>query len=376
MSSWTGSVVATVAIVAFLNIGLRHAAYAAVPPHDQGPSFNCSKATVGVEATICDDPALAARDRTLSLLFAAVRVSAAGVGPSNELAKQREWLAMRGRECAKARVLAACVATSYDYRIYDLALAALFTSHNAAMAELKRQTPEDAPIYEAIYEYATISNQGAKVKAVTPLISPTFEATEEHPAQDIGNGIQVPERSEDRFEDIPTAADAVASDEHFSAFIDVAFSWAMDRVRAKLPCGALVRRPGLVAALGQRWDPQTDCEDVLPPTPVLDNLLDLAREASPPCGGTIGIDLGAQWTAFIVAKRLNLPDEPDAYSGQGGPVEQRFRRKSQAQLSAATQEMTRYYSAYFGLNPSEARTAAADVVGGGVAGAFACEREG
>jgi hypothetical protein len=131
-----------------------------------------------------------------------------------------------------------------------------------------------------------------------------------------------------------------------------------------------------LAAVGQRWDPPTDCEDVLPPTPVLNNLLQQALKASPPCGGTIRIDLGAEWVAFMVAKRLNLSDEPDAYAGQGGPVEQRFRRDFQSQMSAASREMTHYYSAYFGLNPSEARTAAADVVGGGVAGAFACEREG
>ncbi len=371
-----GRSVATFATIALLNIGLGATAWAAVPTHDGGPSFNCGKATAGVGAAICADPALAARDRNLSLLFAAVRVSAAGVGPSNELAKQREWLVLRDNGYATARAPKAWLAESYDDRLYDLALAALFTSHEAAMAELERQTPKDAPIYEALYEYSTISDQAARVKAVTPLITPTFEATAIHPAQDIGNGVQVPERSENRFEDIPTAADAVASDEHFSAFLDVAVSWAMDRVRAKLPCGVLVRRPGLLAAVGQRWDPPTDCEDVLPPTPVLNNLLQQALKASPPCGGTIRIDLGAEWVAFMVAKRLNLSDEPDAYAGQGGPVEQRFRRDFQAQMSAASREMTHYYSAYFGLNPSEARTAAADVVGGGVAGAFACEREG
>jgi uncharacterized protein len=358
MAAWISGL-STFAILALFNVGLRGASWAAVPNQDARPSFSCSKAAVGVEAAICADPALVARDQTLSVLFAAVRVSAAGLGPSNELAKQREWLAIRDRGYANARVPKAWLADSYDDRLYDLALAALFNSHEAAMAELKRQTPEDAPIYEAIYKYVTISNQDARIKAVAPLISPTFEAL-----------------PDDRLQDIPTADDAAASDEHFSTFIDVAFAWAMDRVRAKLPCGALVRRPGLLAALGQRWDPQTDCEDVLPPTPVLNNLLQQALKASPPCGGTIRIDLAYEWTAFMVAKRLNLPDEPDAYTGQGGPVERRFRRNFQAQVSAATQEMTRYYSAYFGLNPSAARAAAADMVGGAVAGAFACEREG
>jgi hypothetical protein len=303
-------------------------------------------------------------------------MSAAGTGPSNELAKQRAWLVTRDRQCAKVRPQAQCLAPLYDDRLYDLALAAFFTSHAAAIAELNRQTPKDVAIYEAIYRYATVDNHDARIKAVAPLIAPTFESTRTHPAQDIGGGAKIPERPEQRYQDIPTADAAAASDKNFSAFLDVAFPWAMDHIRAKLPCGTLVRRPGLLAALGERWDPSTDCEDVLPPTPVLDHLLDLARNAAPPCEGTIRIDLGYEWEAFMVAKRLNLHENQGAYPGPGGPAEQRFRRGAKVQIAAAVEEMRHYYAAYFGLAPSEALISAVDAVRGGVSGTFACEREG
>jgi uncharacterized protein len=364
------------AMAALLGVGLGARAWAAGPLQDARPSFDCGKAGAGAEAVICADPTLSARDQTLSVLFAAVRVSAAGAGPSNELARQREWLATRNRDCAKVSAPKACLATAYDDRLYELALAALFTSHDAAIAELTRQTPKDVPIYEAIYRYATIENRDARIKAVAPLIAPTFEATRVHPAQDFGNGAPMPARPEDRYQDIPTADVAAASDENFSAFIDVASEWTMDRDRTRLPCGALVRRPGLMAALGERWTPSTDCEAMLPPTPVLDHLLDLAQEATPPCQGTIRIDLGYEFEAFMVAKRLNLGDDQDRYTAQAGPVERRFRSGAQAQVAAATEEMTHYYTAYFGLAPSAARISAAKTVKGAVSRAFACEQEG
>ena len=365
------------AIAVLLGIGLRGPALAGLPAPDSRPSFSCSKAAATVEAAVCADPRLAARDHTLSVLFAAVRVSAAGVGPSNELAKQREWLALRDTSCTEARSRTACLANLYDERLYALALAALFTAHDPALAELRRQTPKDAQVYEAIYRYATIANPKVRAKAVAPLIAPTFEAVRIHPAQDIG-GMHVPSQPERRLEDIPTAEAATATDDHFAAFLDVAFMWAMDQYRAKLPCATLARRPGLLPALGQRWDPSTDCEETLPPTPLLDALLASARKVTPDCGGTIRIDLGADFAAFLVAKRLNLHDKNEANAGaeQAGPVEQDFRQASRAEIAAASQEMAHYYAAYFGLRPSAARKASGEVVDGGLAGVFACEREG
>lgn len=341
-----------------------------------GPSFSCATASGPVEAAVCADPALAARDRSVAELFSAARASAAGVGPSNELAKQRQWLAQRDRDCAKSPSRAACLAGSYDDRLYDLALAALFTSHTAAMAELRRQTPADAPIYEAIYQYVTVPDAGARVKAVALLIAPTFEATRVHPAADVPGAGHIPATPEARFDQIPTPEVAAASDANFSIFLSVAFQWSMDNARAKLPCGALARRPGLIAALGERWDPATDCEDALPPTLELDRLFESAGSAAPRCEGSIRLDIAAAWVAAMTANRLGFPDaQRDFLTGDSvaQPAERRFRRKAQAQIVAATTEMTHYYSAYFGLGPAAASKKAADVVDEGVSGVFACE---
>lgn len=366
---------AVVIAVASFAVAAAGAGLASPSGAADGPSFSCAAAPGPIEAAICADPALAARDRTLMALFAAARVSAAGVGPSNELARQRQWLAQRDRDCAAAAAGAACLATSYDERLYDLALAALFTAHAAAMAELRRQTPADAQIYEAIYQYATVSDAEARIAAVAPLIAPTFAATRIHPAQDVPGAGQVPAEPEARFEQIPTPEAAAGSDGNFAIFLAVAFQWAMDGERAKLPCGALVRRPGLMAALGGRFDPTTDCEDALPPTPAFDRLLESAVSAAPPCEGTIRIDIGAAWQAAMTANRLNLPDAQRHFltgDRTQTPAARRLRRKASAQIAAASAELAHYYSAYFGLGPAAASAKAAEVMDEAVSGGPAC----
>ncbi len=313
----------------------------------------------------------------MAKLFAAAQVSAAGVGPSSELTAQRKWLRDRSLTCSAPQTGAGCLTQQYDDRLYKLALADLFTSHQAALTELTRQTPNDAPIYEAIYRYATIANGSERTRAVAPLIAPAFEATRVHPAQDVA-GQHFPSTPEFRFAAIPTAEAAAASDESFSTFLDVAYGWVMDQERARLPCGALARRPGLLAALGERWDPSTDCEDVLPPTPELDRLLASADRAPPPCQGTIVIDIGFAWQAALTARRLNLPDPSNGFfkqAGQMDPFERRFRRRSQPLAEAANAEMAHYYAVYFGVAPVAAREKAAEAVSEGISAAFGCQYE-
>jgi uncharacterized protein len=357
-------------------------AWAAAQP--SGPSFTCP-GTSETEAAICADPDLAADDRRMQSLYSAAKPGALGNG-SSQLAAQRKWLKERDKcngdgwksyAILGVKDVRECVALSYSFRLEDLAIADLFVSHTAAMAELTRQTPKDAPIYEAIYQYATISDPTVRAKAVKPLVSPVFEATRVHPAQDVPGVGHVPESPEIRFNNIPTAEAAVASDKNFSAFLDVAFEWAMDRDReGLLPCGALVRRPGLIAAMGERWDPYTDCDDTLPSTPAFDRLVDLAGRASPPCQGTIVIDIGATWQASVTSRRLNLPDQASRFFNHAGKMdltEQRFRRKAKIQIEAANMEMAHYYAAYFNLTPSVADQKAIEMVNEGVSAAFECQ---
>src|SRR5207248_2340721 len=93
------------------------------------PSFNCSGATDPIDLAICNDPKLAEADAVMGRLFAAVKVSAFGEGPSNELAAQREWLESR-RTCRTPdrRVYPSrerCLSGFYERRNQALAVAAL-----------------------------------------------------------------------------------------------------------------------------------------------------------------------------------------------------------------------------------------------------------
>ncbi|MFZ5690833.1 MAG: caspase family protein [Pseudomonadota bacterium] len=73
------------------------------------PSFACSGKLSRVEQAICDDPALAQRDRDLDALFKAARARP-GIADG-----QRAWIRRRN-ECLDA----ACIARAYDRRIGEL----------------------------------------------------------------------------------------------------------------------------------------------------------------------------------------------------------------------------------------------------------------
>src|SRR5215469_14519911 len=73
------------------------------------PSFDCAGARGRIEAAVCADPGLVARDRTMAQLYPLVRTDVLGLGPSDQLARQRQWLQSRDHDCAKAPDLAACL---------------------------------------------------------------------------------------------------------------------------------------------------------------------------------------------------------------------------------------------------------------------------
>jgi hypothetical protein len=82
------------------------------------PSFNCGYARTAVERAICADPALAAKDRRMALLYEQAGGSRfRPVDPT-----QWGWLAARNR-CARTSgaALEACVHRAYDARIAELA---------------------------------------------------------------------------------------------------------------------------------------------------------------------------------------------------------------------------------------------------------------
>ena len=321
------------------------------------PSFDCSKTNVTeIESAICADHDLESRDRAMAELYAAVRASAVGVGLSQEPAAQRAWLKLRDTGCA-GKPTAKCLGTYYDERLKELAVAALFSKPDVALDTLKRLDLKSAPLYEAIYRYATIDDPTERTAAVEKLIGPIFDAIHDKPwAQNL-------------FSDIPTAHSAASSDDNFGTFLDVASVSDLD---ITLPCAALVRRPGLSSALEAKYGgaidghlPQTDCEATLPELPALAKLEQAAMDAQPPCQGTIRFSMGRDYMQTVVAVRLHRLDidRPDDGSSE-------FSAAHRALADGAKDELTKYYTEIFKVEPHAARNDAIVGIDAVLRGAF------
>ncbi|MGC1305172.1 MAG: lysozyme inhibitor LprI family protein [Caulobacteraceae bacterium] len=357
------------------------AASSQVPIVRSGPSFSCA-APSPIEAAICADASLSARDRTMAVLFAAARASVTGTGSSSQLAEQRKWLKERDETCGKAKSMTVCLRDRYRYRLYDLAVSTLFTAHDAAIAEFRRQNPDAAQIYQAIYQYATIPSAADRTRIVGSTIATAFEALRIHPEQDVPGIGQVAASPEPLFGGIATAQAAASSDKNFSNFLVVAHGWRFGRAEPRLviPCAALVRRPGLIETLGARFDPETDCKVMAPATPDLDGLVAAAEQVQPDCDGTIRIDLAASYQRTLTAIRLNLstewdgPNKPTFNAENIDEGERKFRAQHRREIVASADEMAKYYAASFGLSPQAARSQGRDVVDIVISGAFdSCE---
>jgi len=92
---------------------------------DEGPSFDCSKASSGAEELVCASPDLSALDRRLADRFTAAMSAAGALDAGADAAKdelramQRGWISGRD-ECWKAEDEAECVRLSYLSRESEL----------------------------------------------------------------------------------------------------------------------------------------------------------------------------------------------------------------------------------------------------------------
>ncbi len=86
----------------------------------EGPSYDCSSVEAGsVEALVCDDAGLAARDRRLAGVYRDALKKAVDQYPPDLQVEQRGWI--KGRdECWKADDLRQCVEEAYVTRIAEL----------------------------------------------------------------------------------------------------------------------------------------------------------------------------------------------------------------------------------------------------------------
>jgi hypothetical protein len=218
------------------------------------------------------------------------------------------------------------------------------------LAELTRRDPKSALIEDAIYQYATIKDPASRTRRVASIIAPVLHQI---------RGV-VPSEAP-HLKNIATATAAAASDDTFTDFLDAA--WNVGGYLT-IPCAALVRRPALLNAFGERFAPSDDCDATLPPTPRLDALIDAADRVQPPCDGTIVQDEGAIFDRLMIAIRLNIRDAWSEYSGdlKIEKDEKRFRTSHADGLHGAVDEMTNYYVANFRMPSAAARSQAKQVV--------------
>jgi len=103
---------------------------------NEGPSFDCAKASSDAEKLVCGDARLSALDRELSALY---RGAQTGPGELDVAAEQRGWI--KGRDaCWQAVDANRCLLESYQTRIVELRL----SSATAPAAKAVQYACDDA----------------------------------------------------------------------------------------------------------------------------------------------------------------------------------------------------------------------------------------
>lgn len=263
---------------------------------ESGPSFSCAHPSA-LEAIICKDAGLSQQDRDLARLYVRSRTDLFNTGPSGQAALQKTWLANRDRDCSDPQYgpPEKCLQTAYGTRLGELAVATLFRDPDHALAVLKREYPKLAPLYAALYQYATISDDAKRQQVVGALVE---EA----------RGL-----SDDETVKAMSPEEIVASDKKFSAYFVVASMAAGDAL--SMPCDALLRRPGLIDALGAYYGgmldsmvPDSDCDAMLPPVPELEVFADSAWQDVGECDGTIRFSVFRESQKMLTVVRLHRQD--------------------------------------------------------------------
>jgi uncharacterized protein len=325
------------------------------------PSFSCLFASK-IEAVICTNPDLAAKDRTMSVLFAASRISAFGFGPSGATSLQGKWLKSRDSECLKEKNQHDCLSNLYDQRLKKLAVATLFQTHDISIAELTRQDSKTSQIYEAIYRYATLDNPADRIKVVTPLITSAFDSFHDKELSLLEDNVK-------------SADDIINDDESFSAFLDTA---SVSNYDLTLPCVSIIRRPDLVDALGAKYGGaldshliNSDCWSTLPTVPAFQQLMAKADSLQPPCHSTIRFSQKREYDKILNAVALHrmdlLDDDDDDDIDELDPL---FQKEYQTEIGQASKELSQYYVYYFHMPPSVAKEDAESAVDAAIHSAF------
>lgn len=242
-----------------------------------------------------------------------------------------------------------------------------------AATALTQPNPPAASIYEAIDRYSTIEDATKRTAVVAVMIAPMVRQLEANPT--LGHPLNN-----------ASALELASSDAAFALFLGVASlgaTFTPPNAPLTLPCAALVRRPGLMAALGSVYggaiDSQlvaTDCEATLPALPALDALAHAAEQVQPDCPGTVRFSLYREYTRTRLAVRLHdmalwraASDVPEA-SMQYPVDEPRFIADHQALMRQAAAELAAYYTSQFAVPAGAAQEQAQRAVHLTVSGAY------
>ncbi|MBS0481025.1 MAG: hypothetical protein JSR96_02540 [Proteobacteria bacterium] len=356
----------------------------------EAPSFDCAKTNGAVEQAICATPDLAAADRTMAALYASVRVSAFGTGPSNELAAQRKALeTIRGCQGdSKPERLAECLRQNYAGRNGDLAVAAVMRTPGAALAVMRQIDPGYAPVLEAVQIWAaepdgadwSAPSRAEKRARITALITPHVDRLLKKDDMSFGGEI-LSSSSVDHIE-VKRAADVFLSERHFARFLNVLGPYLDEpayglNVRRVLPCAAMVRHPALAeatdAVFGSTLDNFTfdhDCAETLPPLPALETLVQALYKKWPDCEGTIRFAAYRSFSAAVRDARLGRIERSSAARAETLP---RRNGITPANVSAARSELASYYGTYLGKSPARAAAMASTMISGILSSAHQCE---
>ena len=331
-----------------------------------GPSFSCGHPEE-LESVVCSDAELSALDQRMAELYAAAQRAAIGDGRLQLRNAQRKWVKEGRTGCesgawkARDKSIADCVRNHYTSRLIELAVAALVESPDLSLATLRAHAPQLAPLYEALVRYVTIDDSSVRSKTVVPLLTSMRAELPGEQAKWFAS--QKP----------PSPEEAALTDNAFGTYFVLLSLSGPATTSLTVPCGALLRRPGLVASFGSRFGgaidgsiPQSDCAQMTPNLPELHRLLDALWQTQAACRGTIAFSTGRDYAVLqdaVMLHELAVLDQEEQKLSAGArqSIEQDRARAEAAlhtgfdvQTKGAESALVKYYVDVLGVTPDSA----------------------
>ena len=316
----------------------------------EAPGISCEKPTA-VEKTICNDKALMALDREVSQLYSRLLATSNDHAKASFMKEQRGWIKSRnscdGTQPPHMGDTRTCIENNYKWNLGSLAPEALFADHQLAITALTQVLPETAPLYEAIYDYASVSDPKERLGKLEAVLTQTLHELKQKPS-----GLA--------FRKLNSVADIVSNDDAFTRFIGMASALVEHgNLPMTLPCQAIIKRPPLVKATGSQFGGAIDasvirdnCNQVLPATP---RYTDLAREvvaAQNNCSGTIRFSLGREQAQLELAIRVHDLNAIPVLTRNDNAAS--FNAAHVKAIGAAEEELGGDYISTFELSPDKA----------------------